>query len=53
MKESHQPDPGFNFEDVTKGGNTLLWDLVQEENAVSLYYKHILKIFLILLETFY
>jgi len=25
----------FNFEDVCKPGNTLLWDLVQDDKAVS------------------
>ena len=26
----------FNFEDVCKPGNTLLWDLVQDDKAVSI-----------------
>jgi len=31
----------FNFEDVCKPGNTLLWDLVQDDKAVRLntYYQ--------------
>lgn len=30
----------FNFEDVCKPGNTLLWDLVQDDKAVSINLDH-------------
>ena len=29
-------DSEFSYEDVCKPGNTLLWDLVQEDKVVSL-----------------
>ena len=34
----------FNFEDVCKPGNTLLWDLVQEDKSVSVLQQKMLPI---------